>query len=293
MSAKLYDEITNKIVAMLETGVKPWQKPWQNNGVTSRPLRSTGDAYQGVNTITLWMASAVNGYSSPYWFGFNTAKKLGASVRKGEKAEHIVFYNRFVKKDTDASGNVTEKVIPLLKSFAVFNGDQIDNLPEQYFRSNKESINSDIRSSELDKFFADTGMDLRHGGNSAFYNPNSDHIQMPEFEHFKNAESYYGTLAHEAVHWTKDKNRLDRDFGAKRWGDSGYAMEELVAELGSAFLSADMGISPVVRDDHADYLASWLKVLKSDNRAIFTASSYASKAVDFLSGKQAQSESED
>ena len=135
-------------------------------------------------------------------------------------------------------------------------------------------------------FFAATGANVVHGGSRACYVPSTDNIHMPCIEFFRDAESYYATLAHEATHWTRHPSRLDRDFGRKRWGDEGYAMEELVAELGAAFLSADLELTPEVRDDHAAYIASWIKVLKDDKRAIFTAASHAQRAADFLHGLQ-------
>ena len=138
-------------------------------------------------------------------------------------------------------------------------------------------------------FFAATGAEIRHGGNRAYYAEGADLIQMPPFESFRDAESFAATLAHECVHWTKHEKRLARDFGRKRFGDEGYAREELVAELGSAFLSADLGITPEVRDDHASYIASWLKVLKNETRFIFTAASHAQRAADYLHGLQGAS----
>jgi antirestriction protein ArdC len=137
-----------------------------------------------------------------------------------------------------------------------------------------------------DRFFAATNADIRHGGDRAYYAAGSDHVQMPPFECFRDSESYAATLAHELTHWTKHKTRLDREFGRKRWGDEGYAMEELVAELGAAFLCADLDLTLDVRDDHAAYLANWLTVLKRDNRAIFSAAAHAQRAADFLHGLQ-------
>lgn len=138
-------------------------------------------------------------------------------------------------------------------------------------------------------FFAGTGTTIRHGGAMAYYNVSQDFVQMPPFESFCDAESYYATRAHEEIHWTRHPSRLDRDFGRKRFGDEGYAMEELVAELGSAFLSADLDLTPELCDDHASYIASWIKVLKNDNRAIFAAASHAQRAADFLHRNQKQS----
>jgi antirestriction protein ArdC len=139
----------------------------------------------------------------------------------------------------------------------------------------------------MESFFAATGVVVRHGGNRAYYSVSTDHVQMPPIESFRDAEAYYATLSHETTHWTKHPTRLDRDFGRKRWGDEGYAMEELVAELGAAFLSADLELTPEPRAEHASYIESWLKVLKTDSRAIFAAASHAQRAADFLHGLQA------
>src|SRR5215831_3330487 len=142
------------------------------------------------------------------------------------------------------------------------------------------------RIERAESFFAGTRADIRHGGNMAYYNIDRDFVQMPPFEAFRDAESYYASLAHECTHWTRHQSRLDRDLGRKKWGDAGYAMEELVAELGSAFLCADLDLTPEVRVDHAAYIAGWLEVLKSDKRAIFSAAAHAQKAADYLSRLQ-------
>jgi len=142
------------------------------------------------------------------------------------------------------------------------------------------------RIERAESFFAATHADIRHGGNMAYYNIGSDFVQMPPFESFRDAENYYAILAHECTHWTRHKSRLDRDLGRKRWGDAGCAMEELVAELGSAFLCADLDLTPEIREDHAAYIANWLEVLKNDKRAIFSAAAHAQKAADYLAGLQ-------
>jgi len=142
------------------------------------------------------------------------------------------------------------------------------------------------RIDAADWFFIATGAVIRHGGTRAFYAEGSDHVQMPPFETFRDAESYAATLAHELTHWTKHEKRLARDFGRVRFGDEGYAKEELVAELGSAFLCADLAITPEVRDDHAAYIASWLKALRDDKRLIFTAAAHAQRASDYLHALQ-------
>jgi antirestriction protein ArdC len=229
------------------------------------------------------------GYAAPIWMTFKQALELNACVRKGEKGSLVVYANSVTRTETDPdSGEENERDIHYMKGYTVFNVEQIDGLPAQYFATATPQIDLAQRIAQADAFFAATGASLSHGGNRAFYSPAYDRIQMPPFEAFQSAESYYATLAHECTHWTRHKSRLDREFGQKRWGDEGYAMEELVAELGSAFLSCDLSLTPEVRDDHASYIASWIRVLKSDKRAIFTAASHAQRAADFLHGLQSK-----
>jgi antirestriction protein ArdC len=162
-----------------------------------------------------------------------------------------------------------------------------ESLRSSYYATAQEpQLDAAQRLEHAEQFFKNTGADIRYGGNRAFYAIGTDHVQMPPFEFFKDPESFYETQLHECVHWTRSPSRLDRDFGRKKWGDEGYAMEELVAELGSAFLSADLGLTPEVREDHAAYLASWLKVLKEDKRAIFSAAAHAQRAAEFLHSLQ-------
>jgi antirestriction protein ArdC len=179
-----------------------------------------------------------------------------------------------------------------MKGYTVFNAEQIEGLPAHFYATTQPLNNAIERLDAVERFFASTKATIKHGGNRAFYSPSLDFVQMPELPTFRDAESYYATLAHEATHWTRHESRLDRDLGRKRFGDAGYAMEELVAEIGAAFLCADLGITPETRDDHAAYIASWLKVLKDDKRAIFTAASHAQKAADFLNGLQPESTDE-
>ena len=176
----------------------------------------------------------------------------------------------------------SEREIPFLKGYSVFNVEQIDGLPGHYTAVAAPRMNEQQRIVHAESFFAALGADIRHGGNSAHYVPSLDYVQMPAFESFRDAAAYYATLGHETVHWTRHPKRLDRDFAQKKWGDEGYAMEELVAELGAAFLCADLELTPQIRDDHAPYIAGWLKALKNDKRAIFSAASHAQRAVDFL-----------
>jgi len=287
----IYAHVTDKIVSELENGVRPWMQPWNAEhaaGRITRPLRHNGIPYNGINILMLWSAALDNGYAAPYWLTYKQTKDLGAQVRKGERSSLVVYANTFTRTEENADGEQEEHKIPFLKSYSVFNAEQIDDLPEHYTALAEPQIDPIQRIEHADRFFANTGADIRHGGNRAYYAPGPDRIQMPPFEAFRDAESYVATLAHETTHWTKHKSRLDRDFGRQKHGDEGYAREELVAELGSAFLSADLGITPEIRDDHAAYISSWLKVLKEDKRAIFSAAAHAQRAVDFLHSLQAQ-----
>jgi antirestriction protein ArdC len=286
----VYSRITNKIIADLEQGVRPWHRPWNAEhtaGRITRPLRHNGVAYQGINVVMLWSASVVNGYACPIWLTFKQAQQLGGNVRKGEHGELVVYADRITRTETDASGEEVECSIPFMKGYTVFNVEQCEGLPAQYAgKAEAPALPLPQRIEAADRFFAATGADIRHGGTRAYYAEGPDYVQMPPFETFKNAESHAATLAHELTHWTKHTKRLARDLGRVRYGDEGYAREELVAELGAAFLSADLSITPEVRPDHAAYIATWLTALKNDKRFIFTAASHAQRAADFLHGLQ-------
>lgn len=267
-------------------------KPW-NAGNTAgrivRPLRFNGVPYSGINILMLWAESTVQGFSSPTWMTYRQASELNAHVRKGEKGSLVVYANSITRTEASEQGEESEREIHYMKGYTVFNVEQIEGLPELYYAKPEVSTTPVERIAKAEAFFAATKADVRYRGDRAFYAGEGDYIQMPVIEAFKDAESFYSTLGHESAHWTKHPSRLDRDFGRKQWGDEGYAREELVAELASAFLCADLGITPEVREDHASYIAEWLDVLKNDKRAIFTAASHAQKAVDFLHGLNSQS----
>ena len=285
----LYTRITNRIIAELETGTRPWLKPWNAEhaaGRITRPLRHNGIPYRGINVVTLWMTATARGYACPIWLTYKQAQELGAQVRKGEHGELVVYADKITKTETTEKGGEVEREIPFLKGYTVFNAEQIDNLPPHFTAPAAPTLDPVQRIAHAESFFASTGADIRYGGDRAFYAIHPDYVQMPLFETFRDAEAYYATLAHECTHWTRHETRLNREFGRKRWGDEGYAAEELVAELGSAFLCADLGLTPEPRPDHASYLESWLRVLKNDKRAIFTAASYAERAAAFLHGLQ-------
>jgi antirestriction protein ArdC len=286
----VYSRITDKIIADLEQGVRPWLKPWSADhaaGKITRPLRHNGIPYKGINVIMLWSAAVTKGYACPLWLTFKQALELGGNVRKGETGELVVYANSITKTETDAKGEETEREIPFLKGYTVFNAEQCEGLPAHYTTKAEPPALTPIQRIEAaDRFFAATGADIRQGGTRAFYAQGPDYVQMPPFETFRDAESHAATLAHELTHWTKHDKRLARDMGRVKWGDEGYAREELVAELGSAFLCADLGIAPEVRADHAAYIASWLEALKDDKRFIFSAASHAQRAADYLHSLQ-------
>jgi antirestriction protein ArdC len=287
--ADLYTRVTDRVVADLEKGVRPWLKPWNAGNTTGRitlPLRHNGTPYRGINILLLWGDAMANGYASPLWMTFKQALSLHAHVRKGEHGSMVVYADRFMTTEQDADGKDIERAVPFLKAYTVFNVAQIEGLPAHYYAI-AEPQGAKLQLIEAaEQFFGSTGAAIRHGGNMAYYAPGPDVIQLPVAEAFRDAESYTATKAHELTHWTKHESRLNRNLDGKRFGDPGYAREELVAELGAAFLCADLGITPEPRDDHASYLAHWIGVLKEDKRAIFQAAAHAQKAVDYLHSLQ-------
>jgi len=283
----VYAQVTNAIIDQLEAGVRPWAKSWNTTGGEGglMPLRSNGEQYQGINVLLLWGAKEAQGFASNRWMTFNQAKEAGGFVRKGSKGSMVVFAGALNIEKEGANGVTEEQRVPFMKTYTVFNLDQIEGLSVEPVPVVTGGAVERIDHAE--EFFRTVGATVRHGGDAAFWRASSDHIQMPNFEAFHDAESYYATLAHEHIHWTGAGDRLAREFG-KRFGDDRYAAEELVAEIGAAFVCADLGLSAQPREDHAAYLAHWLKVLKADKRAIFTAASAAQKAANFLRERSAQ-----
>jgi len=288
----VYTRITNKIIAALEQGLRPWTKPWNTEhaaGKITRPLRHNSQPYSGINILMLWVSAMEQGFAAPIWMTFKQALELNAHVRKGERGSLVVYANSITRAEhDDATGEDVEREIPFLKGYTVFNVEQIDELPEIYYAKAENKLTPVERIGRAEEFFSHVPVTLKHGGNRAYYAQEFDYVQMPIIEAFRDAESYYATLGHEFIHSTKHPSRLARDFGRKSWGDEGYACEELVAEMGSAFLCADLELTPEVRDDHAGYIASWLEVLKNDKRCVVQAASYAQKAVNYLHGLQPQ-----
>lgn len=282
----IYSRVTDRIVESLEQGVRPWLKPWSapiDDRMPLLPLRANGSPYRGINVLLLWGAAQDAGFVHNTWMTFKQAAEHGAHVRKGEHGSLVVYADRFTMTEQNDKGEDVEREIPFMKAYTVFNVAQIEGLPERFFvpPSPRDGARVPELIEEAEAFFARTGARFQHGGNRAFYAPASDCIQLPPPEVFRDAESYAATKAHELIHWTGHASRCAREFG-KRFGDTAYAREELVAELGAAFLCADLGIAPEPREDHAAYLASWLKVLKEDMRAIFSAAAHAQRAMDHL-----------
>lgn len=285
MKTNIYQDVTNRIISELETGTRPWIKPWSAEHAAvniTRPLRSTGEAYRGINTLLLWSEATNRGYNSPYWLTFNQAKKMGAHVQKGEKGTAIVYASTIEKTEENNKGESVKQTIPFMKGYTVFNAEQVADLPESWHPSVKPYESGPERIEHAEKFVNQTGATIHEGGPKAAYSATLDLVKMPPLPAFQDAETYYTTLLHELTHWTKHPSRLDRNLGRKQWGDEGYAREELVAELGSAFLAADLGLELEPREDHAAYIGSWLQLLRDDKRAIFEAAAHAQRAADYL-----------
>lgn len=275
----LHKEITDRIVARLRAGVIPWRQPWSDKGFGVMPRNAvTGRAYSGANVILLWSRAQESAFDAPLWVTFKQALELGGNVRKGEKGETVIYVSRVIRAD-DKTGE--PRAIPFLKAYTVFNVAQCDNLPARIVDPNgdKRAINPHARDAVADQFIAATGADYRHGEARAYYRPIGDFVNMPAFESFTDASAYYGVAFHELTHWTGAEKRLNRTFG-KRFGDQAYSAEELVAELGSAFLCAEFGFDNEGQD--AAYIASWIKFLTDHDKAIVTAAAAASRAVEFM-----------
>jgi len=221
----VYGRITGKTIADLKQGIRPWHRPWSADhaaGRITRPLRSNGIPYKGINVVMLWAAAETKGYACPLWLTFKQALELGGHVRKGEAGELVVYANRITRTETDAKGEETEREIPFMKGYTVFNAEQCDGLPAHYYaKAEPPALTPMQRLDAADRFFAATGIDIRHGGARAYYAEGPDYVQMPPFETFRDAESHAATLGHELCHATKHGKRLARDLGRKHFGDEG------------------------------------------------------------------------
>ena len=271
----IYQEITDSIIAELEKGATPWVKPWaceagaDKNVISQKP-------YRGINRLLLAMVSGIKGYNVPVWATYDQWQSLGAQVRKGEKAAKIIYFSQAKDKKAEAAGE--DKFYQFAKAYFVFNAAQVDGIEIKPAEITAESKLQKIEACEQ-RIIA-TGAKYSIGGDVACYIPSIDSIKMPALDTFTSAEHYYATFFHELTHWTSDKTRCDRDLSKGRFGNADYAFEELVAELGAAFLCNSHSIAGDLR--HAGYIQSWLKCLKNDSKAIFKASALAQQASDFI-----------
>ena len=280
----VYQTVTDNVLAMLEQGVAPWRKPWVAD--VDGPRNIEGNFYRGVNVFLLLFESMANGYTSPFWLTFNQAKKRGGSVKKGEKSTLVVFWKRLVVDDKDNPGK--KKVVPMLRYFRVFNLDQTEGvkLPKKV----AEFDPAKARAERTDRPEADAVLagypkppTVRDNGSEAFYNPATDVVVVPGKRSYPQADEYYSTLFHELGHSTGHKDRLNRKGITESDGFGGhvYGREELVAEMTSAFLCAETGIT-VTLANSASYLQSWIGVLKEDSKAVVVAAGAAQRAADHI-----------
>ena len=285
MKAEIYQNVTNQIITDLEQGELTWLKPWrsdENSAQITRPLRHDGQFYNGINVLILWSATNERKFTSPYWMTFRQAVAYGAHVKKGERGTAIVYANSFTNIETNADGEDEEYVVPFLTHYTVFNVDQISELPDRFYAYQQPIISENMRIQNAEDFFSSIGVDIQHSGNNAYYSPSQDFITMPDFTFFHSPETYYATLAHELIHWTAHQSRLNRGKSLTSPSEEEYAKEELIAELGSAFICAELNLKTLPGKDHAAYIQSWLSILNKDKRIIFKASAAAQRAVVYI-----------
>jgi len=281
MKRDLYAEVSARIVAELEAGAAPWIKPWSASPGANVPCNAvTNRPYSGCNVLLLWMARAA-GFRTPRFLTFQQALELGGHVRKGEHGTKVFFVKNLEIREGANEAAVT-RLVPMMREYTVFNVDQCEGLPDNIIAGKPMRVrNPDTRDELADDFLRSTGADIREGYGEAMYLPSRDFISLPAFQAFKGADHFYNVAYHELVHWSGHRSRLDRDL-KNRFGSQNYAAEELVAELGAAFLCAEFGFDGDLR--HAGYIGHWIELLKADKRAFFTACSQASKAADYLRG---------
>jgi antirestriction protein ArdC len=279
----IYTRVTNQIIASIEAGAKKCRMPWHvTDADYVAPINASSKrAYRGINVLILWAAALDRGYVGGMWATYEQWKQLGAQVRKGEKSTTVVLWKPTepkARETGDETERESEKRRGLLAcGYSVFNLAQVDGY--QHSRTPKLFENIRIRAAE--RTLLGAGADVRHGESEAYYHKAMDFIAIPRFEDFRDSVGYYSVLAHELTHWTAAPHRLNRDLSG-RFGSEAYAAEELVAELGAAFLCATLGLSVQPREDHAAYIANWLAILRSDKKAIFTAASKAQQSADWI-----------
>jgi antirestriction protein ArdC len=276
----VYRKVTDAIINAIEQGVGTWRMPWHTSGrFAFSPINVTSrKPYRGINTLCLWSAAQAKGYDSGEWATYQQWQDRKAQVRKGEKSTTVVFW-KFANdaKETEDGETLTSSRLLFTRGYSVFNAAQVDG----YTPKPEMARPMPERIASADVFFKAIAAEVSRGGNRAYYASATDHIQMPPFGAVDDNVAYYSTLAHEHTHWTSHSTRCDRQLG-KRFGDMAYAAEELIAELGAAFTCAHLGLSTEPREDQAQYINSWLKVLRAEPKAIFTAASKAQQATDWM-----------
>lgn len=275
--------ITDAIIAKLEEGTSPWRRPWTSATSIERPLRACGKPYRGINTIWLWHVAEQRGFTMPTWMTYRQATELGGQVRKGEKSTIAVFYKSYGKTEQDpATGEDQTRQRRVLKTYNVFNVGQIDGLPDRFVVPPEPRVRPpETHRAEIDAFIAATGAMIISGGSRACYIPSLDVISMPDWQDFESYAQYGAVAAHELSHWTGHKSRLNRDMEGG-FGSEKYAREELVAELSSCIIGANLGLPVTHLDNHASYIASWIKILKDDEKALLSAAAKAETAASYL-----------
>ena len=285
--ANLYEDVTAKIVAAIEAGAGEWRMPWHHNGAsTSRPINVVSrKPYRGVNVVALWVAAQAASYPTGLWGTYRHWQAAGGQVRRAERATTVVFWKMSpVEPGDDGNGDddaENERPRFFARGYSVFNQAQVDG----YVRPEVPVLSESERLAHAEAFYANLDIATIYGGSEACYVPSKDTVFMPPFAAFHDAAAHYSTLYHEGTHATAAKHRCDRQLSA-RFGSEAYAMEEIIADLGSCAILADLGIAVHPRPDHAAYIASWLKALKGDSSAIFTAASKAQQAVDWMHAQQ-------
>ena len=282
--ADIYTRITTEIAAAIKAGAGDWHMPWHHDGGSiARPANVASDKpYRGVNTLALWIAAQARGYASGTWGTYRQWQALGAQVRKGERATAIIFWKRIgAAEDEQDVEDGDDRPRFVGRGYSVFNHSQVDG----YEPPAIDALPEAERIPHAEAFIAALDIPTTFDADAAYYRVDLDQIFMPSFGAFEDSVAYISTLAHEAAHATGAKHRLDRDL-TSRFSHQARAIEELVAELTAGYVLADLGLAHHPRPDHAAYIASWLKVLKDDPRAIFTAASKAQQAADWMHAQQ-------
>lgn len=286
----VHQAVTDRIIEILERGTRPWVHPWKRAGQGAAfPKRHNGERYKGMNVLLLWATAMEMGYRSPFWMTFRQAKEYGASVRKGEKGAMVIKYGTLLKNDEgvtirDIEADEQASRIGYLRSYKVFNAEQIEGLPDQFNTADENSLNEAQAAPllDLESYFGGVGAKIVTRSTNPCYVPALDEIRMPPIAEFSSSVSYYSTLSHELGHWASVPKRLDLE--SKRKGREGYAFNELCAELSAVFIMGEVGLIADL-ESSAAYLDSWLKALRSDKRFIFEASSLAQRAAVYIADR--------